>query len=592
MEQDANKKNNGRKNRKPALIITGAALIWIAAIVFIALNYAFIGGKLISKKAESIDLEGKNIRVSSLTKLPLLKEINLVDSNITIEDYEALRESFPDSHIRWSVPLSSGRYDSESREISISSITEEDLDTFSYLTNLEKVSAQGIPDWQVLSQFENRYPDIGIDWGVELGGKYYASDTSELKLDPGMDPSELREKLCAFSKLRTVSVQGNSLEIDDQLALKEVYPDLDFEWLVNITPEGVSSKSDTLVFSGKRGIDLDLLIRCAPLFDRVGSIDFSGCGYSNADMKRVLDAFPEADVLWKLSVYGKEISSLDEEIDLSGIKVEDTSEIENILPYLRSLKKVIMCDCGIGNEEMDALNKRHDNVKFVWTVHFGIGYALRTDETVFIASLYYGSAQSAKGDLNDNTINPLKYCTDMIAIDIGHQHITDCSIFAEMKDLKWLIIAMNNISDISALANCKELYYLEAFWNPITDVSPLLECKKLRHLNICQCNSQSSLDALAQMTWLERCWMSGGGTYDDRKDTKYVWSDEFLPHTMKRLRGLDHTGDGWRNYPAYFEMRDVFNGQYYPTFWSSNEWRNNPNVVVPEGFIEEHGLDE
>lgn len=583
---------NNRKSSKPALIIAAVALVWIAVIVFVVYNYAFIGGKLISKKAESIDLSGKNIRVSSLTKLPYLKEIILLDSDISVEDYEALKTAFPQSTVRWSVPLSSGRYDSQSDTISISSITEEDIALFSYFDHLRKVTAEGIPDWEILSELERSYPDIDIDWGVELNGRYYSSDLSELSLENGADPSELLEKLCVFTELKKVSVEGAVLEIDDQLALVESYPDLVFNWLVKITPDGIPCDTDTLDFSGKHDTDLNVLIKCAPLLKHLESIDFSGCGFSNGEMKKVADAFPGAEVLWQFTVCGKEVSSLDEEIDLSGIQIEDTAEIEKALPYLKKLNKVVMSDCGISNEDMDALNRKYEDVKFVWTVYFGVGYHLRTDDTVFIASLFYGSAQSAKGDLNDNTINPLKYCTDMVAIDIGHQHITDCSIFAEMKDLKWLIIAMNNISDISALANCKELYYLEAFWNPIRDLTPLLECKKLRHLNICQCDTEGSLDKLAQMTWLERCWMSGGGTYNDRTDRDYVYSNEFLPHTMKRLRGLDHTGDGWRNYPAYFEMRDVFHGEYYTTFWSSNEWRNNPNVIVPEGFIEEHGLDE
>ncbi len=586
------KKEKDTKKIKPALIILAAVLLWAGVGIFIAVNYIFAGGRLISRKTDNIDLSGKNVSVTALKKLRSPKEIDLLDSNISFKDYETLRSCFPECHIRWSVPLSSGRFDSESEELRISSITEEDIDMFSLFRNLKKIGAEGIPDWEKLSKLESRYPSIEVDWGVEIGGKYYSSKTAELHLENSADTAEMMEKLSAFTGLKEVFAENSSFSINDQLALTEKYPDLVFNWPVKVTPEGISSTAETIDLAGNNNADLDLLIKCAPLFTGLKTIDFSGCSYSNDEMKEVADAYPDTDVLWQFTIYDQEVSSLDEEIDFSGKKIDDTSEIENALPYLRKIKKVIMSDCGIKNEDMDALNKRHENVKFVWTVYFGTAYHLRTDDKVFIASLFFGAPNTGRNDLNDYNFAPIKYCTDLIAVDVGHQHIRDCSVFSEMKNLKWLIIAMSSVSDISPLANCKELFYLEMFLCPVHDLSPLLECKKLRHLNICQCPTRESLDVLAQMTWLERCWMSGGFTYDDRVDWEYVHDENFLPHTMKRLRGLDHTGDGWRNYPTYFEMRDVFNGPHYPTWWSSNEWRNNPNVVVPEGFIEEHGLDE
>ena len=589
---DRKENNNDRKSLKTGMIIAGIAIIWIAGIVFALINFTLIGGKIVSKKVEAIDLSGKNVSISGLTRLRALKEIYLLDTGVSIEEYETLIAAFPESYIRWSVPLSSGSYDNESEEISISSITEEDIGRFAYFEKLKRINADGIPDWQLLSLLETRYPDIDVDWGVELSGKCYSSDLTELQLSDRVDLTELYEKLGAFKQLEKVSAKGDVFEIDEQLALVKQYPELNYEWLIMITPEGVPSTTEALDFSGNKDIDLDLLSKSASLFADLKSIDLSGCGFSNAELKKVSDAYPGADVLWQFSIYGQEVSSLDEEIDFSGKQIEDTSDIENALIYLKNIKKVIMSDCGISNEEMDALNKRYDDVKFVWTVTFGSGYRLRTDETAFIASLYYGSAQKARGDLTDSSIEPIKYCTDMVALDVGHQHFSNVEFCSEMKDLKWLIISQTRVNDLSPLANCPELYFLEMFLCPVEDLSPLLNCTKLRHLNICQCPTASSLSVLAQMTWLERCWMSGGFTYDDKTDRDYVYSDEFLPHTMKRLRGLDHTGDGWRNYPAYYEMRDVLGAYYLPTYWSSNDWRNNPNVIVPEGFIEEHGLEK
>ena len=592
MNQAVNsQKRNNRKSFKVALIIAAAVLIWIAVIAYISINYVFIGGRLINKNEESLDFSGMNIKVSRLAKFENPREINLLDSNVTADEYRTLHDLFPDCVIQWSVPLSSGRFDSDSTEISITSLTAEDLEMIAFFSKLEKITADGIPDWRILSELESSCPEIDLDWEIELGNKYYSSDIQVLELNDVADPAELLEKLEAFTGLKKVSITGSALSIDDQLALVEKYPALKYEWVVDLRSFKVPCETRELDYTGIKGADLDQLIKCAPLLGDLKKIDFTGCGYSNSSMKRVADAYPGADVIWEFFIYGKEVSSLSEEIDLSGMEIEDTSEIENALPYLKNLKKVIMSDCGIGDEEMDALNRKYDDVRFIWTVYFGRHYYLRTDATMFIASLFRGYAENP-ADLTDENIVPLKYCIDMEALDLGHMYFSNVDFCSEMKNLKWLIIAMSRVNDISGLANCTELFYLEMFLCPVQDLSPLLNCKKLRHLNICQCETEPSLDILAQMTWLERCWMSGGGTFDDIRDRDYVRSDEFLPHTMKRWRGLDHTGDGWRNYPTYFEMRDVFNAPYYPTFWSSNFWRDNPNVIVPDGFIEEHGLED
>ena len=211
---------------------------------------------------------------------------------------------------------------------------------------------------------------------------------------------------------------------------------------------------------------------------------------------------------------------------------------------------------------MDALDKIHEDVRFVLSVRFGKGYVLRTDETTFIASLYYGYPRDRR-DLTDKSIQPLRYCTDMVAIDVGHMFYTNVDFCRDMKHLKWLIIGDSMCSDISALANCKELYYLEMFSCYVTDFSPLLECRELRHLNICNLQTADSLDVIAQMTWLERLWMSGPYSFR-RGDRAYLYSDEFLPDTQKRLSGYDSTGDGWRRHPAYYEMRDIFGAYYLP----------------------------
>ena len=227
-----------------------------------------------------------------------------------------------------------------------------------------------------------------------------------------------------------------------------------------------------------------------------------------------------------------------------------------------------MCKCGIEDEEMDLLNKKYEDIRFVWTIYLGgprasryPRYELRTDTTYFISSLQIGEENAYK--LTDETAAPLKYCTDMIALDLGHNKLTNCEFCRNMPKLRFFIAAGNfQFADLSALADCKELFYVELMFCPVSDLSPLLACKELRHLNVSACPTRDSVrSVISQMTWLERLYMAGRTCYYP-EDTAYVYSDEFLPNTEKWLLGLDFYGP-WRTHPAYFEMRDALGGAYY-----------------------------
>ena len=71
-------------------------------------------------------------------------------------------------------------------------------------------------------------------------------------------------------------------------------------------------------------------------------------------------------------VFGDYVLRTDaEEIDISNTSLESTAAVEEILPCFHNLKKVVMCQCGISSEEMDALNRKYEDIRFVWSVNIG-----------------------------------------------------------------------------------------------------------------------------------------------------------------------------------------------------------------------------
>lgn len=49
-------------------ILAAALVLLVAAGVFVGVNYTLVSGKLVSRRAETIDLRGKNITAKQLTK--------------------------------------------------------------------------------------------------------------------------------------------------------------------------------------------------------------------------------------------------------------------------------------------------------------------------------------------------------------------------------------------------------------------------------------------------------------------------------------------------------------------------------------------
>ena len=267
----------------------------------------------------------------------------------------------------------------------------------------------------------------------------------------------------------------------------------------------------------------------------------------------LMEALPQVRFLWDFEVYGIPVSTTTESLDLSGMTLTDTAELEEKLPYFYDLQKVDMCGCGLSNEEMDALNKRHMGTQFVWIVNIGSQIQLRTDETAFMPfNLGY--------QITDASCGNLKYCTSLVFMDLGHMSITKCDFLEYMPHMECLLLGDTAIEDLTPIGTLKELKYLEIFLTEATDFWPLLGCTALEDLNICYTPFSGDCSPLYRMTWLDRLWMAGNGlTLEEQNALSAA-----LPATQIVFRSPSSTNKGWRMTPNYYRQRDAF-GMLYMT---------------------------
>ena len=331
---------------------------------------------------------------------------------------------------------------------------------------------------------------------------------------------------------------------------------------VSIDIDGVlfSSRTTKLVLSGLQIGDgeLDGIMQAFP---ELSLLDLRGTEVTPEKALEISRRYPHIDLLWDVPLFGRRYSSDAVEIDLSGVPMEDTDALETSLPYFPKLEKVILPDCGIPDESLNELNRRHETVQIVWTVHFSV-YSLRTDAVYFCASDVPRLGNVAP-ELTAAELEPIRYCTELESLDLGHMNYRNLDFLRDMKKLKYLILVQGKFSDISVIGNMPELEYLELFNNNrIIDLTSLLNCKKLRHLNIGYCY-YADWQPLEEMKWLERLWMPHVGiTPEELEELR-----KELPDTEVYAPPADpmgSTGGGWREHQAYYDMRDSMHMDYLP----------------------------
>ncbi len=178
-------------------------------------------------------------------------------------------------------------------------------------------------------------------------------------------------------------------------------------------------------------------------------------------------AMPDTQFLWDVDLFGVLVSSGATDADISGIQVENLELLKQKLSFLPNLTTLVMCGCGRRTRRWKQLIAAYPTVKFVWLIRVG-GWEMRTDVKAFSKgnrkTFDGGKYVGGKTNFTSADLEPLKYCTDLIALDLGHgSRITDLSILQYLPKLRFLIVAMNKITSIEDLKYCPDLEYLEIF---------------------------------------------------------------------------------------------------------------------------------
>ncbi len=532
-----------------------------------------VGAQRVPLETTSLDLRGAGVTdVSPILELGALTALDLRDNEISAEDFETLRAALPDCEILWSVPIAGTRADSGSAELTLPAFSEADVPLLAYFPALLSVDASGSTDYAALSRAADAYTDCAFRWTVSIGGQSLLNDAETLDLSgEAVELEALSAAVEGLPMLKTVDLRGADLDASAIASLIAARPDVDFYADVELFGEHFDAGITEIDLSKTAAPDVDTLIEALGYFPVLERVNLRGCTLSGADRATLLAAYPELVFLWEVELLpGLTVDSETTELVVEGCDAPDVGTLIENLAYLPQLVKLDLCacyePCDETNLEMDRLLAAYPEKKFVWLVMVG-KWEIRTDiiafsmgnQGVFDGGRYTGASGKAYAVYNDQILT-LRYCTDLIALDMGHaKHITDVSCIAGLTKIRYLILGMMSLTSLEPLSGMTELEFLECYQNWISDLSPLLNCKKLKYLN-CSTTFVETIDDIVQMTQLKRLWILRPQvlTKDDIAAIKAA-----LPNTIVRSvmwAGGHSTIGGWRTKnPAYLHMqRDLF----------------------------------
>ena len=533
-------------------ILTAAVSVILAAGLFLAggkileENYVLWNGSLFPRDARSLSITGKRMRrPEAFLRFTDLQQLDARDTGMTPGQYEWFRRELPDCRVLWDIPVQGSYYDPQTTELHVQALAEEEMDALTYLPNLKLLDVGSWEDYPRIRALQEAYPHCTVRYRVNIAGEQWDSDAVSLLLEDA-DVQELMEKLVWFEKLESVLLTGRVPDQAELQQLQRQYPEVFFLWKMDAMGMTLETDLETLDLTGVALDNAREVEQLLPYFPKLNLVLLNGYCLPQEELVALAARYPQIRFTFEL-VFGDYVLRTDmEEIDISNTPLESTAQVEEFLPCFHNLKKVVMCQCGIPSEEMDALNQKYENIRFVWSVDLA-GMQLRTDAVYFTPNKWGISC-------DDENIYDLRYCTDMICVDIGHHvKVRNCEWVRYMPDLKYLIIAETGISDLSPLENHESLIYLELFLSKVKDYSPLVTCRKLEDLNLCY--TQGDAKSIGEMTWLKRLWWSGSWA-----GRKYL--EDKLPDTYKEFLSISSTGRGWREGQNYYDMRDFIGMDY------------------------------
>jgi len=401
-----------------------------------------------------------------------------------------------------------------------------ELEQLEVYANLQKLDLRGSDCYGAIEDYIAAHPQVEVAYDVKVGNSRYSPEVEQLKLEDGTyELEQLLTVLKHLPALKSLELPKTSQTVEAISSILEVYPALDVHYTVELMGEEVTPDLTELDLSGIKPAELDEnlfdKLRLLPALTTVYLMDSEGNSQlAPADVKILMNVLPEVAFDYSFQLFGQTVSTADERVEFVEVDIgnEGIPEIRAALDILPNCTYFLMDDCGVDNEVMAQLRDDYPDTKVVWRVYWGTKYHDLTDVEMICCN----------GNMDASNMQALKYCTDVVYLDIGHStRVTDIDFINYMPKLKIAILLDCRISTLEPFRNCPDLEWIEIVrCMRLTDISPLASCTKLRGINMSCAYLVTDITPLFGLQNLERLYLGRTSTKIDQ----YYAACEALPN--------------------------------------------------------------
>ena len=367
--------------------------------------------------------------------------------------------------------------------------------TLNQYPNLKSVDLSGSTCYATILEYIQEHPKVDVTYTVDLGGTSVSSKAKSVVLEPGSFSYDiLLENLQYLPNLATVSLPSVNLTPEQIDGILAAYPALTLEYSVSLFGQNVALSTTELDLTGMGDDQVEEACEKLGMLTSLTDVSLSS-GLSMESVARLQDAAPNVTFHYSFTLFGKSVSTTDEEIIYKNQTIGNDGEadLRRALAILDRCKRVVLDNCGFDYEVLAKVREDfREGPKVVWRVYFGVDkrYNQLTDDDT-LRAVY---------NVTDDTCGPMKYCEGVKYMDIGHnEYLTDLSFVSGMPDLEVMIASGSAVAELVGFENCKKLVWLElASCLKLKNIDSLAGCESLQYLNICytKVTSYEALDGL------------------------------------------------------------------------------------------------
>ena len=374
-------------------------------------------------------------------------------------------------------------------------LTAGEIYTLNQYPNLKSVDLSGSTCYPTILEYIQEHPKVDVTYTVDLGGTAVSNKAGSVVLEPGSFAYDtMLENLQYLPALTAVTFPSVNLTPEQIDGILAAYPSLTLEYSVSLFGQDVALTTTELDLTGMGDDQVEEACEKLGMLTSLTDATLSS-GLGMESVARLQDAAPHVTFHYNFTLFGKSVSTTDEEIIYKNQSIGNDGEedLRKALAILDNCKRVVLDNCGFDYEVLAKVREDfREGPNLVWRVYFGVDkrYNLLTDEDT-LRAVY---------NVTNDTGGPMKYCEGVKYMDIGHnEYLTDLSFVSGMPNLEVMIASGCAATELVGFENCKKLTWLElASCLKLKNIDSLAGCESLQYLNLCytKVTSYEALDGL------------------------------------------------------------------------------------------------